>query len=656
MNWNRDRLAGTVTDTILVLLLVAVAYALNRLHIAWTVPVRTIPLVLELFLFAGIVVVPVSLYSPVERRLYAFNKRLLRPELDRLHRAADELFRSCIGLFELDPMLARVMDGLEGLTGGARLALFLPEEEEGVLRLTATRGFSEELPADLALAEEGPLAASLAQACEPSVFPDRRSTLDGAERLLLDRLGGEPEVWAVPLHTAGALTGVLFVTPQHRRRGAGRLQETLMLLLARLAVLIEDARLYSLARRESLEKDLLFEVGSRISAALDRDQLLETVMDGLARVVGYDAAGVFLVDGEQGRIEHHIVRGYDETVLDEVGLRIGEGLVGRAAETAQPILVSDVRDDPWYVDARPTTRSEIVLPVTVEGRILAVINLESDRLGAYTRKDLRRLQRFGNQAAIALQNARLYEEARQKRSLEQELELAWEIQRALLPRSMPEMKGVEAAAYMRPSRSVGGDLYDLVPLGPARLGVAIGDVSGKGTPAAILMASLYASFRSLTRGALNLPQIMARLNDLLCENTGVGRYATFFYGVLDRSQMLLHYSNAGHFPPLLLRPGEEPRLLTEGGIVLGWLPGSAYQEGQVELEPGDVLLLYTDGLIEAEDAAGEMFGEERIADVAATVIGRNAREVLEELRIAVETHCGDREVGDDLTMVVLRVD
>jgi sigma-B regulation protein RsbU (phosphoserine phosphatase) len=655
MNWNRDRLAGLFTDTVLVSVLVSLAYGLNRLHIALTLTGPGIPSGLEFLLFALIVAVPVSLYSPTERRLYGLFMGLFRPGLVRLHERAERLFRSCIGVFELEPMLQRLLDGLEELTGGARLALFLPEDEH-VFTLAANRGFADELPANLTFPEEGGMARFLAQACEPMLLPAQRAVLDPLERILADRLAGEPDTWVVPMHTAGALTGVLFVVPDRPGRGGKVRRETLMLLLARLAVLVEDARLFSRVRRESLEKDLLFEVGSRISAALDRDRLLEMVMDGLQRVVGYDAAGIFLVDTVERSIERHLVRGYDESVLDRVRLQYGEGLVGRAVETGRAILVSDVREDPHYIAARPTTLSEIVFPVAVEGHIEAVINLESDRLGAYRRKDLRLLEMFGTQAAIAFHNARLYEEARLKRSLEQEMELAWEIQKALLPRTTPVIRGVEVATFMQPSRSVGGDLYDLVPLGGARLGLAVGDVSGKGTPAAILMASLYASFRSLTRGALSVSRIMARLNDLLCENTGSGRYATFFYGVLDRDRMVLRYSNAGHLPPLLLRPGEEPKPLTEGGIVLGWIPGSEYGEGMVELEPGDLLLLYTDGLVEAENEAEEMFGEERVADVAAALIGRSAREVLDGLRHAVDAHCGTREVGDDLTMVVLRVD
>jgi sigma-B regulation protein RsbU (phosphoserine phosphatase) len=202
---------------------------------------------------------------------------------------------------------------------------------------------------------------------------------------------------------------------------------------------------------------------------------------------------------------------------------------------------------------------------------------------------------------------------------------------------------------------VGGDLYDLVQLSDGRLGVAIGDISGKGTPAAIMMASLYASFRSLTRRRLTLPEIMSRLNDLLCESFGIGRYATFFYGILDPAKKKITYSNAGHFNPVLISSGGEPRKLSEGGIVLGFIPGREYEEGWGVLEAGDLIVLYTDGVIEATGPDGEMFGEERVAEIAGRLKGGSADEVLKGLREAVNSMCTDCPQEDDITLVVVKV-
>lgn len=424
-----------------------------------------------------------------------------------------------------------------------------------------------------------------------------------------------------------------------------------LLFLAATAVAFQ---LYMLRRRELREKNLLFEIGMRISSTLDRDEVLELILDGLQEVVGYNAAGIFLVDIETGGIDYHLLRGYDIENLNKVKLKVGKGLVGFAAKEEKPLVVEDVRKNPRYINARPATQSEIVIPLSVGGEVVAVLNLESDRLRAFRNRDLRLLQTFGSQAAVAIENASCYLDAQEKQFLEKELEIAGEIQSALLPHSPPEVPGLDVAAFMRQSQSVGGDLYDLVPLGEGRLGVAIGDISGKGAPAAILMASLYASFRSLTRRNLTLPQIIGQLNNLLCENFGDERFATFFYGVVDISRKEIRYSNAGHFAPILVRPGEEPSYLSDGGIVLGYIPGSEYTESMVKLEPGDTLILYTDGIIEAQDPEGEMFGEEKLADVAATLIGQPADEVLQGIRASVISHCSNCEQVDDISLVVVR--
>ncbi len=412
---------------------------------------------------------------------------------------------------------------------------------------------------------------------------------------------------------------------------------------------------FLLARRGARERDLLLEVGTRISSSLDRDEVLGLILDGLEEVVGYDAAGIFLVDIESDEISYHLLRGYDEGVLAQVELKIGDGLVGSSAEMEEPIVVADVRKDPDYIGARTKTRSEIVLPLMVSGIVVAVLNLESDRVRAYGSRHLKQLQTFGAQAAVAIDNASCYTEAREKRVIEQELEIAGKIQQALLPNSTPDIPGLDVAAYMKPIESLGGDLYDLVQVNEKTLGIAIGDISGHGAPAAILMASLYASYRSLTRRGFSIPEIMSQLNNLIQENFGTSRYATFFYGVIAPEEQRLTYSNAGHFPPLLIRPGEEPRLLSTGGIVLGFMNDAIYEESTLSLEPGDVIILYTDGIIEAAGPDDEMFGEERLAEICATMIRRSAREVLDGILKAVMSHCSDSEQQDDISLVIVRI-
>jgi sigma-B regulation protein RsbU (phosphoserine phosphatase) len=656
MNWKRDRLAGVATDGVLVGTLVVLVVLADRFRLSLAAGGTVLPGWLELMIAAAAVAAPVALYAPVERLLYGMFKGLLRPRLARLHWRAEELFRTSHDLFQLDRLLDHFGDGLREMGGNIRIGFFLSDDEEETYRMERAYGFNDPMVTELSFRPEDPLAERLRGASDPLQLPIRPDQMPDATNNFRTVVGGRSRGLLVPLHTATALTGAVVIQPADGVGLDHMFANVAVRLLDNSSVLIEDARLYTLARRESLQKDLLFEVGRSISGTLHLDKLLELILDALEKVVGYDAAAIFTVDSGTGQIWRQIVRGYDGESVDNLHLKIGRGLVGRAAESCEAILVRDVREETHYVNARSRTRSELNFPVAVEGEVMAVISLASDDVAAYGSDDLKLTQVFGAQAAVAIQNARLYEEARQMRRLEQELELAGEIQSALLPRHPPEVEGLQVATHIEPTRSIGGDLYDLVPLGECRLGVAIGDISGKGAPAAILMASLYASFRSVTRSLLTLPELMARLNNLLSENVAPGRYATFFYAIIDTEKRELRYSNAGHFPPLLLRAGEEPRLLAEGGMVLGYIRDTAFDEGIVELQPGDLIILYTDGLVEAQNDEGDMFGEERVAEIAATLLGRTAKEVLDGLRGSVSSHCKSAALGDDLTLVVVRVD
>ena len=656
MNWKRDRLAGVATDSVLVGTLVVLVLLAHRFQLSLVAGGLDLPDWLELVIVAAAIAAPVALYAPVEQFLYGTFKRLLRPRLARLHWRAEQLFRTSHDLFQLDRLLDHFGNGLREVGGNIRIGFFLPDDEEETYRMERAYGYGSSEVTELSFRPDDRLAEHLRDASDPVPLPIRPDLIpDGADRLRAV-VGGRSQGLLVPLHTASALTGAVVIQPADGVGLDRMFADVAAHLLDNSAVLIEDARLYTLARRESLEKDLLFEVGRSISGTLHLDKLLDLILDALEKVVGYDAAAIFTVDTATGQIGRQSVRGYDGDSVDMLHLKVGRGLVGRAAESCEPILVRDVREEPHYIDARPRTRSELNFPVAVEGEVMAVISLASDEVGAYRSGDLKLMQVFGAQAAVAMQNARLYEEAHQRRRLEQELELAGEIQSALLPRHPPEVEGLQVATHIEPTRSIGGDLYDLVSLGARRLGVAIGDISGKGTPAAILMASLYASFRSVTRSLLTLPELMARLNNLLSENVAPGSYATFFYAIINAEKRELRYSNAGHFPPLLLRAGEEPRLLAEGGMVLGYIPDTEFEEGVVDLQPGDLIVLYTDGLIEAQNDKGEMFGEDLVAEVGATLIGRSAKEVLDGLRAAVSSHCGSAALSDDLTLVVVRID
>jgi sigma-B regulation protein RsbU (phosphoserine phosphatase) len=273
----------------------------------------------------------------------------------------------------------------------------------------------------------------------------------------------------------------------------------------------------------------------------------------------------------------------------------------------------------------------------------------------YSPADLEFLAALGNLAIISLENARLFKEALEKQKMEDELVIAKEIQRGLLPSSLPEIPGFEFAASSLSSKQVGGDYYDVIPLRENRFVIAIGDVSGKGTPAALLMANLQAAIRALVPLNLPLPELTGRVNDLIADNTGSGRFITFFWGVLDPDGRTLQYVNAGHNPPYLFHRDGSFERLEKGGLILGVMKTTRpYEGGSIGFSPGDVLLLFTDGVSEAMDHEGVEFGEGPLEQVTCESLTQPSASILERIVEKVREHSRGVTQSDDITLLVLR--
>jgi serine phosphatase RsbU (regulator of sigma subunit) len=262
-----------------------------------------------------------------------------------------------------------------------------------------------------------------------------------------------------------------------------------------------------------------------------------------------------------------------------------------------------------------------------------------------------------NQMAAAVKKGR--EEALERARLESELETARKIQERLLPDEMPEFLGFEIAGTSLPSQQVGGDYFDFLDIGAGQLGIAIADVSGKGMPAALLMANLQASLHAQVIKPGNVSEVISRINNQLVRSTDPNMFATFFYGILDRSRSTFTAANAGHNPPLLFRDKDTIERLEAGGLVLGFLPDQKYLQQIVRIEPGDIIVLYTDGITEAVGASGEkisenLFGEERLIDVVRSHKKKSAREIQSAILGAISAHTANLPQSDDITLVVIK--
>jgi sigma-B regulation protein RsbU (phosphoserine phosphatase) len=298
-----------------------------------------------------------------------------------------------------------------------------------------------------------------------------------------------------------------------------------------------------------------------------------------------------------------------------------------------------------------------IVPMHIQQKTKGMILLgERLRGGAYLQADLEFLYSLGNLAIISIENARLFKEAIEKQRMEDELNIASEIQQGLLPEKLPSIPGFDIAALTIPSKEVGGDYYDVIMREKGEYILAIGDVSGKGMPAALLMANVQAALRALSPLCISISETTGRINDITCANIRGGtRFITFFSGILDPQTRQFRYTNAGHNPPYLLHKDGTVGELEEGGLILGvFKTTTPYVESSITISSGDILVMYTDGVSEAMDQHGEQFTEERLQSILKDSSGLSAKEIIQSIQKALESHTKGFAQSDDITMLVLK--
>jgi serine phosphatase RsbU (regulator of sigma subunit) len=542
---------------------------------------------------------------------------------------------------------------LDILNGGACIFLVIDRTEDQVVFEAPGRAYFHGRPAS----EIEGLTAWMSALAEPAIVEDIRRERWPALIRPKDLSIARPAL-VVPVSVNDRLDGLLIVFGRSAaQRFTGEDLEMAMGLARHAGYAVQHLIHYENARQEMIGRSALYEVGKRISSSLDLDEVLTLIIDSLQMVVPYDAAVILLLDKEKGIVTQQTIRGYGEMGAEYMHLKVGEGISGWAAKTGRAIIVPDVRKDPRYANLRPGTRSEMAVPLLQGDEVIGVFNIESNRIGAYDERDRALLEGFASQATIAIQNARLYQESRRSRQLEHELEVAGEIQRTLMPRDIPRVTGVSLAVLSDPSAEVGGDFYDMFTFADKYLGMAVGDVVGKGVPAAIMMAALYTAFHEYAIDPLMTPSdVMARVNVKLNETTAPDRFATLFYGVLGLKDGIFRYCNAGHNPPILCRSDGTVEYLDTGGLVLGSFSFAEYQLGETELSEGDILVLYTDGVTEAINGDQQEFGIQRLESVIQGCPGLSAENIKQCLTEALKNFTGDAAQHDDITVIIVKVD
>ncbi len=381
-------------------------------------------------------------------------------------------------------------------------------------------------------------------------------------------------------------------------------------------------------------------------------EILERIMDLAHEAVPYERGVLMLLQG--GKLVKQAVRVPKSDALE--GIRLSTTITRRVIDEQDSILTSDAQKDiPGESIIVQHIRSLMCVPLWNNREVIGLLYVDSrHQTGLFTEINLNVLTFLANVAAVKIENARLFEHALAAEAMKQELETAAEIQNHLLPGDGPTIPGFQLDGISRPCRAVGGDYFDYIPLPEGRLAFAVGDVAGKGMPAALLMCSLQASLHALTDQHFSSEETTARLNRLLCRKIPANRFVTFFFGVLDPGTHTLTYTNAGHNPPVVLRADGGLERLAPGGPPLGFFDGSTYRSGQVVLEPNDFIVCYSDGVTEARSPAGEDFGEQKLIDLVRAKASATPADVVSSVFDALDEFHAGTTPGDDLTLVVLK--
>lgn len=460
---------------------------------------------------------------------------------------------------------------------------------------------------------------------------------------------------AVPLLVKGKCIGVLDIQSKQVGYFTSDQRDVLTLLASRLASAIENARLYESSLQQTETLQLLNEVSREASAILDVEELLRRAAGLVKRIIDYQIFGILLFDEKRRVFRQHFSVKFGQTVREKLEVAAGTGLVGAAGESRQPVLVGDVRKDPRYLLSNAETRSELVVPLLHKGKVIGVLDLESPQVNYFNEHHVQALSTLAAQLAISIENARLYEQvARDEARMERELRAARRIQGAMLPTPPLEDYGLEIAARYLPARELGGDLYDFLRYGPQQLAIGLGDVSGKGTAAALYGAVASGILRSLSPIKLQPAEMLQRLNSFMCEQKVEERFMTLCFLTWQRGRMRLRLANAGQSQPLLFKDGQV-RKIPLTGFPLGIFDEVQYDEHIEVLAPGDVVVLYSDGLTEATNAEGELFGLDPLSEVLRRHAPQTAVTIADRLMDAVAGFSFGPYPSDDRTLVVLKV-
>ena len=459
----------------------------------------------------------------------------------------------------------------------------------------------------------------------------------------------------VPLVVKGQSIGVLDIQSTRVDYFTRDQQSILTLMASRLAVAIENARLFERVRTQADTLLVLNEVAREANSILVVEELLRRAAELVKRVIDYQILGILLYDPATGVFRHRLDVKYGQSAQGKLRVIANEGIVGTAVSTSQPVRVPDVTLDSRYIMVNPETRSELAIPLIHKGKVIGVLDLESPQTNYFTEDHVQTLSILAANLAVSLENARLYEQlARDEARMERELTAAQRLQTALL-RPVPTVDfGLDIAARILSAREVCGDLYDFLSYGTQQVGIALGDVSGKGSAAALYGAVATGILRSLSPHKLQPSELLRQLNQLVCDRRVDGRYMTICFATWQKGRHRLRIANAGQSQPLLWKDGRVEQI-TLTGFPIGIFDDATYEEWSVQLSPGDVLLFYSDGITEASNREGKFFGTSRLQNLFSANTNLSSGDLADRILEDVQDFTQGGPITDDRTLVVMKV-
>lgn len=549
---------------------------------------------------------------------------------------------------DLEGLLKQVSEIVARIISYDLLAIFLFDPKKKELRIRYGIGHREEIIRNLVIRPGEGLVGAAAASRDAVLSPDV---------LLDDRYLATSDIvrceLAVPMVVRNRLVGVIDVQSTTADALQAYERSILTLVASRVAAAIDNAQLYRRADRQYRTLRTLSRISAEFSSILELNELLSKVASSVRKLTAYDAFSILLADDAEKVLKHKFSQRFDQLVnIDNVPFN--KGITGAAVTSRETVRVDDTSTDPRYIASHPEVKSEVAVPLLFQDRVIGVMDLESSKLRFFTEDNARTLSLLAPSIAIAIENARLYEEiGNREKLLQQDLQAAFELQQVLLPPEAPEIEGLDIALGLRPARQISGDLYDFFEHSASHALIAFGDSSGKGAAAALYGAMVNGLMRTLAPRWRSVSTLMRTLNDALVNRKVEGRYLTLLLLAWQRHSRRFTICNAGGSPPMVCRDGELIRLQVEG-VPLGLLPDREYDEITFEAQSGDVIILFSDGVSEHQGTDHKEYGRARIAKVLREYAKAPVTEIRDAIFADLDRFSSTR--FDDQTVIAIRVD